>query len=80
MHVRRETVYVSDQTELSEQLGDCGDQAVRGRFQDHGGGRPLSERAVDPPGVEDERDAAVDQSPADGGAVGIAQIKIQYAG
>ena len=66
--------------ELSEQPNDARDQAVSGRFQYHRRRRPLPEGAIKTPGVEDERNAAVDELPAYSGAVGVSEVKVQNAG
>src|SRR5204863_9147259 len=65
-------------SELTKEAREGGDEPSIGRLENDGCGRPLAERGIDAPGVEDERDAAVEELPADEGAVGIAEIEIQY--
>src|SRR5438552_12593774 len=65
-------------SELTKESRDGGDEPTIGRLENDGCGRPLAERGIDAPGMEDERDAAVEELPADECAVGIAEIEIQY--
>ena len=46
---------------LAEKSRDGGDESVSGRLENDRCGRPLPERGIDPPGMEDERDAAVEE-------------------
>ena len=64
---------------LAEKSRDGGDQSVSGWLENNGCGRPPPERGIDPPSMEDERDAAVEELPADERAVRIAEIEIQDA-
>ena len=63
--------------ELAKESRDGGNEPTIGRLENDGCGRPLAERGIDAPGMEDERDAAVEELPADERAVGIAEIEIQ---
>ena|SRR5947207_7861368 len=63
---------------LAKEPRNGGDEPTIGRLENNGCGRPLPECGIDSPGMDDERDTAVEELPAYERTVCIPKIEIQY--